>query len=123
MLLTTFFMRFYRPLITQGRVFILETPLFRVRNKKEQHYCFTEEEREAAIKTCGRGCEITRFKGLGELNAKEFKDFIGASMRLTPVTCSDDQDVEKTIKFYMGGNTPERKDYIMESLVCDAADF
>ena len=123
MLLMTFFMRFYRSLITDGRVFILETPLFRVRNKKEQHYCFSDEERESAIKKCGRGCEITRFKGLGELNAKEFKDFIGENMRLTPVTCADDQDIEKTIKFYMGSNTPERKDYIMESLVCDSSDF
>ena len=123
MLLTTFFMRFYRQLVTDGRVFILETPLFRVRNKKEQHYCFSDEEREAAIKKCGRGCEITRFKGLGELNAKEFKDFIGEDMRLTPVTCADDQDVEKTIKFYMGANTPERKGYIMDSLVCDSSEF
>ena len=123
MLLSTFFMRFYRQLILDGRVYILETPLFRVRNKKEQYYCFSDEEREAAIKKCGRGCEITRFKGLGELNAKEFKDFIGPEMRLTPVTCSDDVDVEKTIKFYMGANTPERKDYIMDSLVCDSSDF
>ena len=123
MLLATFFMRFYRQLITDGRVYILETPLFRVRNKKEQYYCFSDEERETAIKKCGKGCEITRFKGLGELNAKEFKDFIGPEMRLTPVTCTDDVDVEKTIKFYMGANTPERKDYIMESLVCDSSDF
>ena len=123
MLLATFFMRFYRQLITDGRVYILETPLFRVRNKKEQYYCFSDQEREEAIRKCGRGCEITRFKGLGELNAKEFKDFIGPDMRLTPVTCSDDVDVEKTIKFYMGANTPERKDYIMDSLVCDAAEF
>ena len=123
MLLATFFMRFYRQLITDGRVYILETPLFRVRNKKEQHYCFSDEEREAAIRKCGKGCEITRFKGLGELNAKEFKDFIGDEMRLTPVTCADDVEVEKTIKFYMGSNTPERKDYIMESLVCDSSDF
>ena len=123
MLLTTFFMRFYRQLITDGRVFILETPLFRVRNKKEQYYCFSDEEREKAIAKCGRGCEITRFKGLGELNAKEFKDFIGPDMRLTPVTCADDTDVEKTIKFYMGQNTEDRKNYIMDSLVCDAAEF
>ena len=123
MLLSTFFMRFYRQLIIDGRVFILETPLYRVRNKKEQHYCFTEEEREKAIRACGSRCEITRFKGLGELNAKEFKDFIGPDMRLTPVTCTDDTDVEKTIKFYMGANTPERKNYIMDSLVCDASDF
>ncbi len=123
MLLTTFFMRFFRQLVTDGRVFILETPLFRVRNKKEQYYCFSEEERDAAQKKCGKDCETTRFKGLGELNAKEFKDFIGPEMRLTPVTCSDDMDVEKTIKFYMGANTPERKDYIMDSLVCDSSDF
>ncbi len=123
MLLATFFMRFYRQLITDGRVFVLETPLFRVRNKKEQYYCFTDEEREKAIAKCGKGCEITRFKGLGELNAKEFKDFIGKDMRLTPVTCADDQDVEKSIKFYMGNNTPERKNYIMESLVCDSSEF
>ena len=127
MLLTTFFMRFYKQLVIDKRVFILETPLFRVRKPKakdkEQYYCFTEEERVAAIEKCGKGCEITRFKGLGELNAKEFKDFIGPGMRLTPVICSEDSDVEKTIKFYMGSNTPERKDYIMENLVCDSSDF
>ncbi len=123
MLLTTFFMRFFRQLVLDGRVFILETPLFRVRNKQKQFYCFTEEERVNAIKACGKGCEITRFKGLGELKAKEFADFIGKDMRLTPVTCSDDVDVEKTINFYMGNNTPERKDYIMDTLVCDSSDF
>ena len=123
MLLTTFFMRFYRQLILDGRVYILETPLFRVRNKKEHYFCYTDAEREAAIAKCGRGCEITRFKGLGEIDKEDFRDFIGADMRLTPVTCADDVDVEKTIKFYMGSNTPERKDYIMESLVCDSTDF
>ena len=123
MLLTTFFMRFYRQLITDGRVFILETPLFRVRNKKEHYFCYTDAEREAAIRKCGKGCEITRFKGLGEIDKDDFKGFIGDEIRLTPVTCADDQDVEKTIKFYMGANTPERKDYIMDTLVCDAAEF
>jgi len=123
MLLTTFFMRFYRQLITDGRVYILETPLFRVRNKKEQYFCYTDAEREAAIKKCGRGCEITRFKGLGEIDKEDFKGFIGDDIRLTPVTCADDTDVEKTIKFYMGSNTPERKDYIMDSLVCDSSEF
>ena len=122
-LLITFFMRFYKQLVTDGRVFVLETPLFRVRNKKEQHYCFTEEERVAAIAKCGQGCEITRFKGLGELNAKEFKEFIGPDMRLTPVSCLDDTDIDKTIKFYMGANTPDRKDYIMDNLVCDSSEF
>jgi DNA gyrase subunit B/topoisomerase-4 subunit B len=127
MLLTTFFMRFYKQLVIDKRVFILETPLFRVRKPKakdkEQYYCFTEEERIEAIEKCGKGCEITRFKGLGELNAKEFKDFIGPEMRLTPVVCTEDTELEKTIKFYMGSNTPERKDYIMDNLVCDASDF
>ena len=123
MLLTTFFMRFYRQLVTDGRVFILETPLFRVRNKKEQVYCFSEAERDAAQSKLGRGCETTRFKGLGELDDDDFRDFIGPDMRLTPVTCADDTDVEKTIKFYMGSNTPERKDYIMDSLVCDASEY
>ena len=122
MLLTTFFMRFYRQLIIDGRVFVLETPLFRVRNKKENYYCYTENERVTAIEKCGANCEITRFKGLGEVNAREFKDFIGPNMRLTPVTCTDDQDVEKTISFYMGNNTPDRKNYIMESLVCDSTE-
>ena len=123
MLLTTFFMRFYRQLITDGRVFILETPLFRVRNKKEHYFCYTDQEREAAIRKCGKGCEITRFKGLGEIDKDDFKGFIGKDIRLTPVTCADDVDVEKTIKFYMGQNTPERKDYIMENLVCDSSEF
>ena len=123
MLLTTFFMRFYRQLITDGRVFILETPLFRVRNKKEHYFCYTDHEREDAIRKCGKGCEITRFKGLGEIDKDDFKGFIGKEIRLTPVTCSDDVDVEKTIKFYMGQNTPERKDYIMENLVCDSSEF
>ena len=123
MLLTTFFMRFYRQLITDGRVFILETPLFRVRNKKEHYFCYSDAEREAAIKKCGRGCEITRFKGLGEIDKDDFKGFIGDDIRLTPVTCADDLDIEKTIKFYMGSNTPERKDYIMDSLVCDSSEF
>jgi len=122
-LLITFFMRFFKKLVEDKRVFILETPLFRVRNKKEQYYCFTDEERETAIAKCGKTAEITRFKGLGELNAKEFKDFIGNDMRLTPVTCTDDFQLDKTIEFYMGSNSPERKDYIMENLVCDENSF
>ena len=122
-LLITFFMRFYKQLVMDKRVFILETPLFRVRNKKEQYYCFSDEEREEAIAKCGRGAEITRFKGLGELNPEEFADFIGPDMRLTPVGCHDDTELDKTIKFYMGANTPERKDYIMDNLVCDSSEF
>ncbi len=127
MLLTTFFMRFYKQLVIDKRVFILETPLFRVRRAKakkgEQYYCFNDEERERAIAKCGKDCEITRFKGLGELNANEFKAFIGDEMRLTPVVCTEDTELDKTLKFYMGANTPERKGYIMETLVCDASEF
>ncbi|MBR1870529.1 MAG: type IIA DNA topoisomerase subunit B [Kiritimatiellae bacterium] len=122
-LLITFFMRFYKQLIVDGRVFILETPLFRVRNKKEKYYCYTDKERVDAIAKCGKSAEITRFKGLGELNASEFKDFIGEGMRLTPVVCSEDRQVEKTIDFYMGSNTPDRRAYIMDNLVCDEDSF
>ena len=122
-LLITFFMRFYKQLIVDGRVFILETPLFRVRNKKEQYYCFTDEERVKAIAKCGKSVEITRFKGLGELNAKEFKDFIGENMRLTPVVCTEDMQLERTIEFYMGSNTPDRRSYIMDNLVCTEDSF
>ncbi|MBO7166478.1 MAG: ATP-binding protein [Kiritimatiellae bacterium] len=122
-LLITFFFRFFKQLILDKRVFILETPLFRVRNKKEQYYCFTEEERKTAIQKCGKNPEITRFKGLGELNPEEFKDFIGENMRLTQVTCNNDTQLEKTIEFYMGNNTPERRSYIMDNLVCTEESF
>jgi DNA gyrase subunit B/topoisomerase-4 subunit B len=122
-LLITFFLRFFKQLIVDKRVFILETPLFRVRNKKEQYYCFTEEERVKAIAKCGKNAEITRFKGLGELNAKEFKDFIGENMRLTPVTCTEDHLLDKTVEFYMGSNTPDRRAYIMDNLVCTEESF
>ena len=123
LLMITFFLQFFPDLIKKGHVYILETPLFRVRNKKEHYFCYSDAEREAAIKKCGKGCEITRFKGLGEIDKDDFKGFIGDEIRLTPVTCADDQEVEKTIKFYMGSNTPERKDYIMDSLVCDSSEF
>ncbi len=117
-LLIMFFMRFFKPLIDEKRVFILETPLYRVRNRKEQYYCFTDEERERAIAKCGKKAEITRFKGLGELNASEFKDFIGPGMRLTPVVSTEDTKIERTLDFYMGANSPARRTYIMENLVC-----
>lgn len=119
-LMITFFMRFHERLVRDGHLYILETPLFRVRNKKETHYCYTDHDREAAIAACGRGAEITRFKGLGEISPKEFKDFIGDAMRLTPVDVSRDQHVKDTIEFYMGSNTKERRQYIMDNLVIDA---
>ena len=122
-LLITFFMRFFPQLVKDGRVFILETPLFRVRNKKESHYCYSDPERLAAIKACGAAAEISRFKGLGEISPKEFTDFIGPEMRLTPVTCSHDVGTDQTLEFYMGKNTPERRDYIMKNLVITEEDY
>jgi topoisomerase-4 subunit B len=88
-----------------------------VRNKKETHYCYSEQERITAMERCGRNPEITRFKGLGEISPSEFKAFIGKEMRLTPVDCSTDHALDETINFYMGRNTPERRNYIMDNLV------
>lgn len=116
-LLLTFFLKFFQPLVTSGHVYILETPLFRVRNKKEARYCYSEAERDAAQKAL-RGSETTRFKGLGEINAKEFKHFIGPKMRLTQVRPDDKrlQKIPAILKFYMGHNTPDRRQFIMEHL-------
>jgi topoisomerase IV subunit B len=120
-LMITFFLRFFEPLVRGGHLHILETPLFRVRNKKMTFYCYTEEERIHAIQKIGRGAEITRFKGLGEISPKEFKDFISEEgIRLTPVSIDGDHSVAEIISFYMGKNTPERREYIMENLVIDA---
>ena len=116
-LLITLFMRFFEPIVRQGHVYILETPLFRVRNKKETIYCYTDQEREKAIAKIGKGVEITRFKGLGEINAKEFAEFIGPSIRLTPVSAAQDKSMDRTLEFYMGNNTPQRRGYIMDNLV------
>ncbi|NLN01209.1 MAG: type IIA DNA topoisomerase subunit B [Lentisphaerae bacterium] len=117
-LMITFFARFFDRVIREGHLYILETPLFRVRNKKETIYCYSEDERVAAIEKCGgRQAEITRFKGLGEIDPSEFKHFIGPSMRLTPVDSSRDHGIGETLSFYMGRNTPERREYIMDNLV------
>lgn len=121
-LLITFFLRFFDHIIRDGRLFILETPLFRVRNAKQSFYCYTDDEREAAIKACGAKAEITRFKGLGEINAKEFKDFIGEGIRLTPVNIHNDVYVQETLRFFMGANTSERRQYILDNLVVDNTD-
>ena len=116
-LLLTFFLRFFAPLVYSGRLYILETPLFRVRNKKETRYCYTEAERDAAAKSL-RGPEITRFKGLGEISPAEFKAFIGPKMRLTPVRVEKFQEptIPPILRFYMGGNTPDRRQFIMDHL-------
>jgi len=118
-LMITFFLRFFEPVVREGHLQILETPLFRVRNKKETYYCYSEEEREDAIKKLGRSAEITRFKGLGEISPKEFKGFIGQDMRLTPVVVDVDHSISEVLSFYMGKNTQERRAYIMDNLVVD----
>ncbi len=115
-LLLTFFLVFFEPLILAGHVYILETPLFRVRNKKETIYCYSEEDKEKAVKKLS-GPEITRFKGLGEISPKEFGQFIGKDIRILNVQIDHMSEVKKTLTFYMGKNTPERKTYIMKNLV------
>ncbi len=115
-LLLTFFLCFYESLITKGHVFILETPLFRVRDKKTTIYCYNENEKEAAIKKFNSKPEITRFKGLGEISPKEFGAFIGENIRLVPVNVQHLKDIPSTLEFYMGKNTPERRNYIMDNL-------
>lgn len=115
-LLMTYFLTYFEDLVLAGRLFILETPLFRVRNRQKTLYCYNEAQRDEALKVI-KGAEITRFKGLGEINPSEFKQFIGEDMRLIPVSISSSREMHKTMKFYMGDNTPERREFIMESLV------
>jgi len=116
-LLITYFFRFFEPLVHDGHLFVLETPLFRVRNKEKTIYCYSAAERDEAAKQLGKGAEITRFKGLGEISPAEFKQFIGPDMRLSRVEYAAKLDASNILSFYMGKNTPERKDYIMENLV------
>ena len=120
-LVMTFFLGYFEELVTSGRVFILETPLFRVRNKKENIYCYSEEERDKAQAKLGKGAEISRFKGLGEINPSEFRKFIKpATMHLTPVEISQLKMVPKLLGFYMGKNTPERRQFIEKHLLSNA---
>ncbi len=116
-LLLTFFLYFFKDVIIKEHLYILETPLFRVRNKKETIYCYDEQEREEAIAKIGRGAEITRFKGLGEIDPKEFGQFIGDDMRLIPVEIEKLHEVPEILDFFMGSNTPERRQYIMDNLI------
>ncbi|MCP5105200.1 MAG: type IIA DNA topoisomerase subunit B [bacterium] len=116
LLLITFFLRFFPDVIKSRHLHILQTPLFRVRNKKQTFYCYTDEEREAAIEACGKNPEITRFKGLGEISPGEFKGFIGKDMRLEPVVMKRQDSVAEMLQFYMGKNTPERQDFIIDNL-------
>jgi len=121
-LLITYFFRFFDQLVHDGHLFVLETPLFRTRNKEQTIYCYSEAERDEAAKKLGKSCEITRFKGLGEINPSEFKQFIGEEMRLSQVEYAPKTDAAGILTFYMGKNTPERKDYIMENLVVPVED-
>ena len=119
LLLITFFLQFFPELIKEGHVFILQTPLFRVRNKKETIYCYSEEERVAAIQKLSPKPEITRFKGLGEISPNEFKNFIGENIRLDPVIINKETSIESLLSFYMGKNTPDRQNFIIENLKFD----
>ncbi|QOI98923.1 MAG: type IIA DNA topoisomerase subunit B [Flammeovirgaceae bacterium] len=116
LLLMTFFLQFFPDLVKAGHVYILETPLFRVRNKKETLYCYSEEEKQDAIKKLGGKPEITRFKGLGEISPEEFGKFIGDDIRLQPVTLDKDSHLRDVLEFYMGKNTPDRQDFIIDNL-------
>ena len=138
LLVLTFFLMFFPDLVKKGHVYILQTPLFRVRDKnavkrsrkrkaqksetpaeRDTFYCYTDEEREKAIARLGSNAEITRFKGLGEINDVEFADFIGPEMRLDPVTLRKEDTVEKILEFYMGKNTMERQNFIIDNLVVE----
>ena len=116
-LLITYFYKFFEPLVHGGHVHVLETPLFRVRNKQETIYCYSEAERDTAAAKLGKSCEITRFKGLGEISPAEFKQFIGKQMKLSQVEFAPRPEASGVLSFYMGKNTPERRDYIMSNLV------
>ena len=116
LLLITFFLKFFPDLIIGGHLKILQTPLFRVRNNKKTFYCYTDQEKISAINKTGKNPEITRFKGLGEISPNEFKHFIGKKIRLDPVYLSRKESVSELLSFYMGKNTPERQDFIIQNL-------
>ncbi len=123
LLMITFFLQFFPDLIKNGHLYILQTPLFRVRNKKETRYCYSEAERIKALNELGKNPEITRFKGLGEISPDEFKHFIGKDIRLEPVVIGKDQTIDQLLEFYMGKNTPDRQVFILENLVVEDADI
>ena len=120
LLMITFFLQFFPELIRNNHLYILQTPLFRVRNKKETLYCYSDDERQRAIHKLGKNAEITRFKGLGEINTDEFKHFIGPKIRLEPVMMPEHRTIKELLTFYMGKNTPDRQTYIVENLRVEA---
>ena len=116
LLLITFFLQFFPELIKENHLYILQTPLFRVRDKKQTIYCYSERERRSAIEALNGRPEITRFKGLGEISPDEFKHFIGEEIRLEPVLLDRAMSIDQLLDFYMGKNTPERQDFVIENL-------
>ena len=116
LLLMTFFLQFFPDLVKANHVYVLETPLFRVRNKKETIYCYSEVEKKAAVTKLGSKPEITRFKGLGEISPDEFGTFIGDNIRLQPVLLTKESHLAKLLEFYMGKNTPARQEFIIDNL-------
>ena len=116
LLLITFFLQFFPELVRKGHVYILQTPLFRVRNKRKTYYCYSEEERQKAVEKVGVNPEITRFKGLGEISPDEFKAFISEDIRLEPVSLQKGDSIKQILEFYMGKNTPERQEFIIDNL-------
>jgi topoisomerase-4 subunit B len=118
-LLMCYFLQFFPELVRRGHLYILQTPLFRVRNKKATVYCYSEEEKQQAMDTLSGKVEITRFKGLGEISPSEFKQFISENIRLEPVVIGKNSHLADMLAFYMGKNTPERKDFIVSNLVVE----
>jgi topoisomerase-4 subunit B len=123
LLMLTFFLQFFPELVRSGHLYILETPLFRVRDKNQRFYCYNEAEKQAAIKKLRGKPEITRFKGLGEISPDEFGDFIGENIRLEPVLFNENTDIDKILSYYMGKNTPERQDFIIDNLRVEINDI
>ena len=116
MLVLTFFLKYYPELVRRGHVYILQTPLFRVRNKKEIRYCYNIDERDAAVRALKTGVQITRFKGLGEISDTEFREFIGENIRLDTVSLADEESIAELLEFYMGDNTIDRQNFIRQNL-------
>ncbi|MGF7141194.1 DNA topoisomerase IV subunit B [Roseimarinus sediminis] len=123
LLLLTFFLQFFPELVRKGHIYILQTPLFRVRNKKKTYYCYSDEERQQAIRKVGTNPEITRFKGLGEISPDEFKEFINENIRLEPVSLHKGDSIKQILEFYMGKNTPDRQEFIIENLYVEKDDL
>jgi len=116
LLLITFFLQFFPDLVKKGHLYVLQTPLFRVRNKKVTYYCYDDGEKKAAIDKIGTRAEITRFKGLGEISPDEFSHFIGEDMRIDPVVVGRDSNLQEMLDFFMGKNTPDRQRFIIDNL-------